>query len=88
MRPRTFGGEIGEADGKRLVGDRVRRIAGKKVHAADDRVAGGDELLALRDRQHRGIVKQAEGGGVGGERREIAGDDLELAARLAFAARR
>ena len=45
MRPRALGGEIGEADGDRLVGDGVRRIVGEKVHAGDDGVAGDDELL-------------------------------------------
>ena len=64
--------------------DRIRRIVGEEMHAVDDRVAGDDDLLAFGRPQHGGIVPQPERGGVRGERREIAGDDLELAETLAW----
>ena len=83
---RSLGGQIGEIDRQRLVTDGVGRIVGEKMHALDQRVAGGDQLIALGDRQHGGVVAQRQRRGLSGERREIARNDIELAKGLAAGA--
>ena len=45
---RALGGEIGQIHPQRLARDRVRRIVGKEMHAADDRVGRQHQFVAGR----------------------------------------
>jgi hypothetical protein len=64
------------------VTDRLGRIVFKEVHPLDDGIAGQHDLLPLYRPEHGDIVAQAERCGIGGERSEILGDDVELAKAL------
>ena len=73
-RPRALGGEIGKIHAQRLAGDPVRRIVGEKVHAGNDAVGRQHKIAARRRRDHGGIIGEAEGARMRGERPEIARD--------------
>ena len=46
------------------------------MDAGGDRIGLEDEVLALGQGQARAVVEQRQRAGVGGERTEIAGDDV------------
>ena len=75
----ALGREIREIHPQRFARDRVRRIVGKKVHAADDRVGGQDELVARGRREDRGVVGQRERARMRRKRLEEPRDQLVLA---------
>src|SRR5262245_17630665 len=78
-RLRALGGEVGQVDAQRLAGDCVRRIVGKEVHAADDRVRRQHDVVAGGRGEDRRIVDQAERAGMACQRLEIPGDETVLA---------
>ena len=61
---RALGGKVGQVHPQRLPGDRIGRIIGKEMHAADDAVGGEHEIAARRRRDRCGIVDQPEGAGM------------------------
>ena len=46
-RARALGGEVGEVDAQRLLGDRAGRIVGEEMDTGGDQVGLEDEVLAL-----------------------------------------
>ena len=58
-RARALGGEIGQIHPQRLPGDRIGRIVGKEMHAADDAVGREHEIAARGRRDRGGIVDRA-----------------------------
>ena len=77
-RLRALGGEIGQVDPQRLLRDRLGRIVGKEMHAADNGVGREHEVVARRRRQQRGVVGQAERAGMPRERLEMPRDQPVL----------
>ena len=73
-RLRAFGGEVGEIYPQRLAADRVGRIVGKEMDAADDAVGREHEIASRRRRYRRRVIAEAERAGMGRQRAEIARD--------------
>src|SRR5206468_8754843 len=73
----ALGGEVGEVDPEQLPGDEAGRVAGEEMDALDDGVGGEDVVAPGGAGDRRRIVEQAERARRG-ERREEAGDALEL----------
>jgi hypothetical protein len=73
----THRGKIGEVDGERLVAERARLDAGKKMPAFDQHVGGHGEIQAGIGPQQRAIVADAESRTLR-RPREIAADQFEL----------
>ena len=77
-RLRAFGGKVGKIHAQRLAGDVRGRIVEEEVHAGNDAVGGEHEIASFRHAQDRGVVGEAEGAGMGGERPEMLRDQALL----------
>ncbi len=75
----THGREVGEVDPQHLAGDQVGRIFGKKMNAGDECIGGDDQPAPRRDIDQRRVISEPERPfPPGGERPEVAGDELEF----------
>ena len=79
-RDRPFRREVTEVHPQRLARDGVGGIVGQEVHALDDGVRRHHDVGAV-GLQRRGVVVEAEGAGIRGERPEVARDQRVLAGR-------
>jgi len=76
-------GKVRQICAQRLAGDEVRRIVVQEMHAADERVGFGNQLMARWRRDHRRVIEQPKGAREPScERCEVTRDELELAGEI------
>jgi hypothetical protein len=74
----AFGGEIGQIHPQRLAADIFRQVVWENMHANNNAVGGQHDVASGRRRNDGGVVDQAEGAGMLGQRPEIARDQAIL----------
>ncbi len=77
-RPSAFGGQVRQIHAQRLAGNRMGRVVGKEMHAADDGIRFENQIATRRRREKCGIVRQPQRAGMRGERLEETRDQAIL----------